>query len=1356
MYAGIDAGSLSFKIVLAEDEGLLRKTVYHEGEPLKAFNSILEQFRLDNAVITGRYGALISGRYRIPSADPVRALLYNQQSSVSRIVDIGASRLSMIELKGKKFHRLNTNSLCASGTGAFLDQQMKRMGLDYSMLEGIDFIEDPPSIATRCAVFAKSDLIHRQQEGYPVKMLWNGLVRGMAESAFSTLFRGKNISGDILLIGGLANNRIFAEYLKRLCDPACLVVPQYSSYYQAESNLLYCQNNKEHKKYFSIPGIAKTREKPLLIETEKIEGHFWEMDCYGNEADIYSLKKGLKEEVFIGVDIGSTSTKLVAGDRNGKILFGLYNRTGGRPVEAMKNLLRGIKRLIHEYSLELRIKAIGTTGSGRKLVGHFIGADMIINEITAHLKGAVKEYPRIQTIFEIGGQDSKYISVEDGWMKDASMNYVCAAGTGSFIEEQALNLGLKLEDIEKLCNGVSPPVSSDRCTVFMEQDAVQLLINGFSKSEVMASMLYSVCRNYLHRVVQSRPVREPVLFLGATSKNKGLVRAFENIMQKRVYTSVYGHITGAIGVAEALRKTPPLETRFRGLGISEAEVDLSEANCGLCANRCRITHMNMPSLGKALSWGYMCGKEPEETSARKVHALRYLKELESSTFDSTEKRNAGDAVYYPRALQFYSHYPLWEHFFKQLGINIIPSMQSGDKTARLSREYAISDFCYPLKLSIGHVVNLVKDNKMPVFLPCNIQDTPNPKTRKSHFCPISQGLPSIIKNTLQYNNLPSDFLLSPVVDFEKSLEENSESICRELRRHFSFSRKSVKEAFRKAVIYYDSMILKRIKRGREIITEHRKKKVNSLVLLGRPYNIFDGVLNQKIPRSLSRFGLDIIPGDFIPVERSDIGPDTSDLYWAYSQHLAACAEFIRDEPGLYPVYLTNFSCGPDSFLLSLLEKIMGKKPFLVLELDELGGDAGYITRLEAFYDRIEACRNRSPEKEEKPSLKINLCRSINGHRLFIPPMHPFATKLLSHAFRAFDIEAVAMLKEDMHTFSLGRSVVRGSECMPAASTIGSFLHYIESSRVRGKAKNLLFMPCTSGPCRFGQYARLHGSIISDRGIDAEVFSPSSEDNYGSLGGRLRIHLLKSVIVADVLTKLGCALRPWETKGGETDAIIAKYTGLLAEAFEKRADICKLLKSLSRDLHSVNTDRKKKKPLIGIVGEIYVRNSPFSNNNLIGNIEKNGGEAWLCSSLEWMYYTGYIWRLGRRTLCSLLKNSLSARILSFLEHRYMNIFSDMLKSRREPDITQILDAGKEYIPLEFTGEAILTIGRGIHFIKQGADMIVNVSPFTCMPGAISSAIFRNISKIYKVPVISVFYDGETDFNELLSTYINNIN
>ncbi len=1356
---GIDAGSLSIKIAYRENGDIKYFRKEHLGEPLVAFDELIKenaiQINPEGSIITGKYSGILSKNFKIPIISPIYCLVNtidkNQFSDIKYFIDIGSSGLSVIEIQDGKFHRYDTNSLCAAGTGAFLDQQMSRMKLSYGDLANIPIIENPPSIASRCAVFAKSDLIHRQQQGYSIEQLWNGMVKGLAESAYSSLFKGKIITDDVFLIGGLANNKIFIHFFQKLLGNVKLRVADSPDYFLSDS-LVQFISNPLAKKLISVnkEDYKATFEKPLSFNDRKDSNHLQYIDSCNNEVDIWNLEAGKKHSVFAGIDIGSTSTKIALIDDSGKILLGLYTRTQGKPINAFKNLLIGLSELQDKNNVEFDIKGIGTTGSGRKLIGQFAGADIIKNEITAHLKGAIKEFPDAKTIFEIGGQDAKYIFIEDGWMKDANMNYVCAAGTGSFLEEQAKNLDMALDDIPALCKNANPPISSDRCTVFMEQDANQLLTHGYKRNEVMSSILYSVCKNYLHRVVQNKPIEEPILFLGATAKNSGLVEAFENVLGKQILTSKYSHLMGAIGIAEILRNSPPEKTTFKGLEIRHKEVILNEDNCKLCNNKCLITHMKIAGEYTSSSWGYMCGKEPDEKNVKNIECLDAVKHLTETINQKNYNKDALMTAYFPKALQYFSFHPFWDRFFSELKINLIPTPNTNAEINALAKSYSLSDFCYPLKLALGHAMYCIKHENLPVIIPFHIQDTKNPNALNSYFCPLSQAFPSILKSALGYNNISSSKLISPVIDFSKADDYNLKQLEQTIGESFGLSSKKIKKAYKQAKSKHNETRKQLSKFGKDYV-QNRKTKKPRFVILGRSYNILDQSINLGLLSSIARYGYDVIPMDILPINRESITEEYKDMYWAYGQKIVAASKYINEHDDLYPVYLTNFSCGPDSFLLNTFEEIINDKPYLILELDEHGGDAGYMTRLEAFFDRVEHNYTAKKKPKAAPKTENKIKNSLANNKVYVPPMHPIGVRLVSAAIRAYGIESVPLVKEDIETFTLGSAYVRGSECMPATSTIGAFLHKISEENGGCDANTALFMPCASGPCRFGLYARLHNKILRDNNIDASIISPSFDDNYGDIKGALRLHFLKAMIVSDVLFKLACRLRPYETKEGIVDKIIEEAICDLEKVFEKKESISGALRKLNTKLKEIELTSKNK-PLVGIVGEIYVRNSPFSNSNLVKQIEANGGEAWVAPMMEWVHYSAEL--KTNSNILDFFSHFISTELTSIIENKYLKIFNKLLKDRKEPNIKDIIGVGKKFVPVEVEGEPVLTIGRAIRFIDQGAKLIVNVSPFGCMPGQICSSVFKDVSNKYNTPIVSVFYDGETDFTDLIGTYISN--
>ncbi|MFO7873434.1 MAG: acyl-CoA dehydratase activase [Bacteroidales bacterium] len=1363
---GIDAGALSIKIAIMDGNQKQHLRRVHHGEPLTVFYDLLDEAGINlsqtEGMVSGRYASVVAKDTGLPEISPVSVLTKHVQQlpggRKSYIVDIGASGLAMAAYLDGGLQKYETNSLCAAGTGAFLDQQMSRLGLTYQTIQDIPVMEDPPSIACRCSVFAKSDLIHRQQAGYAIPQLWNGLVKGLALSAFSTLFRGTTIDTDVMMIGGLANNKVFLHFFESLLDGYSLVVPPNPDFFLADALVQSCQagNTLKSTQAARQKKEAQTYEHPLRFTRENNSGHEHYTDTFGNEVDLYHLPAVQSLDVYLGVDVGSTSTKLALLDKEGHVCAGLYTRTAGRPVHAFQQLLKGVHTIAREQSVFFKVRGAGTTGSGRNLLGAFTGADLIKNEITAHLKGAVKEFPDVKTIFEIGGQDAKYISVEDGWMKDANMNYVCAAGTGSFLEEQAKHLNIELEDIEKVCKDALPPVSSHRCTVFMEQDAGQLLTRGIRKSQVMASIIYAVCKNYLHRVVHNRPVESPILFLGATAKNKGLVEAFEHVLGKPVHTSIYSHLTGAIGVADMVRKSAPAETAFKGFFIKDKQVSLSETVCDLCHNRCRITGLYAEEGERMASWGYQCGREPDAVTMPKnnhADAFHLMKKMIQARM-VPEKPKA--TLYYPPVLHFYTYNPFWQQFFYDLGIDLMPVMSRKEDIGRHSQTYTLTDCCYPAKLAVGRVIDSLQHTYQPVFLPHHIQDQDNPRTVNSFFCPLSQALPSVLKSTLNLHDMDTSGVIAPVVDFSESHSHNIRELTAVLQKHFDVNHTDIKRAWHHALTKHQDSRKALGDEGSAVIHKNGDPARPKFVILGRSYNLLDDILNLDIVKAIAAYGYDVIPMDMLPVEREDLPAGFEDMYWSYGQQIIVSARYIREQPGLYPVFLTNFNCGPDSFLLSTFEQEMRDKPALVLELDEHGGDGGYKTRLEAFFDRTvhhlrhQAHTNTLPDDTSYPG---RIQRSFSDHRIYIPPMHPISSRIMGAALRAYGFDAVALQKEDAETWAIGSACVRGSECMPAASTIGSFIHLLQKEKAEGKVNGnaALFMPCTDGPCRFGQYVRLHERILEDYNVDATIISPNSDDNYGDIKGGLRVHMLKALTISDVLNKLVCRVRPYEKQKGTTDKLIEKYVAIFEKVFEHKQSVTRVLKQLRHDLHDIKTHAVSK-PLVGVVGEIYVRNSPFSNADLIRTIENSGGEVWVAPIMEWLHYTNEF--EDNNGLVDLLRNTVTHGLIAYYEQKYMRIFGELLRKRREPPVKSVKAYGKQYMPDRIEGESILTIGRAIAFYYQHADLVVNVAPFGCMPGSISASILKDVSSQYGMPIVSLFYDGETDFSHILETYIQN--
>jgi len=507
------------------------------------------------------------------------------------------------------------------------------------------------------------------------------------------------------------------------------------------------------------------------------------------------------------------------------------------------------------------------------------------------------------------------------------------------------------------------------------------------------------------------------------------------------------------------------------------------------------------------------------------------------------------------------------------------------------------------------------------------------------------------------------------------------------------------------------------------------------------------------------------------------------MYWHYGERILTMAGRIRRTRDLYPVYLTNFGCGPDSFVLTRFEEIMKGRPYLIIELDEHGSDTGYLTRIEAFMDVLREHGN----DDEKPPATTGTFHPTwkrSGRKLWIPPMHEISARITAAGFRAWGFDAEALPVEDGNAHEIGRRGVRGSECLPASTTIGVFLHTMRRIGADPR-EHALFMPTAEGPCRFGQYTLLHRKILAENGFEgAEIFSPSSVNSYMGMPESLRMYLWDILISGDMLYKQICARRPYEVEPGSVDRAAEEAIRRVESAAERKGD---LVAATGRALASIGRVpvSMTQRPLVGIVGEIYVRCNPYCNNNLVRAIEGFGGEAWLAPISEWILYTSWMERyFARLHRTGFWNRTIVGLRTAYIFHRY-HVFEramdPYLAHRREPAMESLLERGRLHLPLDFEGEAILTLARAAAFADAGAALVVNCAPFGCMPGNITGALFRgdaehslmetksparcctraadthpDMTNAADSPprIVTLFYDGESDVNRMVGIYLRN--
>jgi predicted CoA-substrate-specific enzyme activase len=1379
MRLGLDFGKVFTKgVVIDKYNNIVKKWfLRHQGEVGNSLETILNELNHENIHVsafglTGSFSELFSGDGKGEKIDDVNALITAANyfsPSARNIINIGGSSLMLIELsENGEFLNMTCNSLCAAGTGSFLDQQALRLGINDNGLAEHTMMLSPPEVATRCAVFAKTDIIHRQQEGFSKSEIWCGLCKGLSLTMLNTLLKGRKIHGDVLLTGGVAMNSLIQHYLRTILNEK-LIVSENPHLLQAfGAALLGNLEFKNLRNFIQGRGTSRKNNDKKLMPSLNLElsKHFsfdndnFFVDSNGTEVRVSKITGKNSPECFIGIDIGSTSTKSALIDREGKVIADFYRKTDGDPIGATKKIFQAIQEFQERDGIDMKILGTATTGSGRKMLGQLIGADAIVNEITAHATGALHFNPDIETIFEIGGQDSKYIHLKNGRVHLVNMNYVCAAGTGSFIEEQAVRLGFDVRQIGKMVLGIQPPITSDRCTVFMEEDLNRLLRQGYSKKEVMAAVMYSVVQNYLNKVVGNRPVsKQKIFFQGATARNVGLVAAFEKYLKREIIVNPSCHIMGALGAALIARNkilSEGRKTTFRGLNVFKNEIKLTWDTCNICSNVCRITYAEISGFKEKPSWGYMCGREPEEKKAKYKEyydLFEFREKLLLTVGGAVRKTKPLGTAGIPWVMTNYTYMPLWRTFLNELGFNVRMSPKTNDEILKAGIESVQADMCLPVKVVYGHVNYLSKINDVNfIFLPHLIGGKKNKDTSNSCFCPYVQAVPSMLRaGSDTGKNLKP--IVSPVVDFRESISSTVKNLFA-VFKDFGISEQMIRKAFKKGMEAQNKFSEALQQKGREVLEELKKDQNKAMVIVGRPYNVYDSRVNLNIPKKIAGLGFRVIPLDMIPFNSENLGEEFYNMFWNYGQVIINALKVIRDYGNVFPVYLTNFSCGPDSFLLTYAEEISDKKPLLILELDEHGADAGYSTRIEAFVDSIESYVHND-ERFSIYSPKVNR-DELRDRKWLIPPMHPIGARLVAAAMRGHGLNAVSLPDETADVHSIGKSLTRGGECVPASLTIGNIVKYMQENK--NSEKFAVFMPTSTGPCRFGQYATLHRIILNKSGYaDVPVISPSAENAYYGLDMELRKDIWKAILSGDILYKIRCKLKPYEEKGGEAERKMNEAFRVMEACFENRGDYLVFLEKAVRNFDKIKT-KKITKPLVGVVGEIFVRCNPFSNGYVVESIERYGGEAWLAPVSEWIQYTAYLHKLTAIDAMKwneIFKAFFKNRFIVREEHRAYEVVEQWLHDRKEPPIDLVVNEGARYLPREFTAEAILTIGRAVVFMKQNASLIVNASPFTCMPGNISAAIFQKIQKEYGVPVINLFYDGDHSENERLRSFMSNI-
>ena len=1116
-YMGIDAGASTIKLVAVSAQGdmLLTANERHAGDPAACLAGLIDRV-VDALLDEDCLGVFVCGSgsplvrqacERAVVIDEIPALVAGVRSlapEAASVIQMG-SQSSAAVLLGESVPRYATGQDCAAGSGAFLENQMDRLKRDiddYSrMVEGAASV---PRVSGRCAVFAKTDVIHCQQEGVPIQDILLGLCYALARSFNSSVARQVGLKPPVAFVGGVARNagvvRAFREVLK-LGENDLLVDEQFQFAQAlgvvreglAEQTDDDVDDTADGGRPIDLARmLAELRSRAVSVSDDlarlKPLPYAEPAGDGGLGVSFAELHPDATAEhpvpVVVGIDVGSTSTDVVLLDLGGRVIDSQYTRTGGDPCKAVRLALADCGRRLGD---RVKVVAAATTGSGRVMTGEYLGADTVCNEITAQARAAFAAYPDATNVFEIGGQDSKFIVLQDGRVADFRMNKICAAGTGSFIEEQAVYLSVDLDNFGKDALDAAAPLDlGERCTVFVESAVRSAISAGADVKDVAAGLCYSVARNYLHRVVEGKPVGSKVVLQGGVAYNLGIIAAFCELCDSEVVISPWFAVSGAVGAALVALENARAEgfpvTRFKGFDLDEAVGD-GTPSVGVSNKGDNPGAATPVSTNVAQRDGVLVDNESEVLDNKRFYAKTeelYLRGYDPS-IDPTKK-----TIGIPRCLMIHKLFPMANVFFRELGFNVVLTDATDDATVVSAQSVAPGEVCLPLKLLHGHMERLAQMGIDYIFIP-SIQTIKhaNSKVAHNYACMYLQSGPQMVAQELHLKERGIE-LLSPVfrMDFgQPDMAQAMLSVGTQLgcdSRATALAMLSGSQAVSEFTAATEEL-------GDKLLSEISDDE-RVFVVITRNYGIADPVLNMGVPDLLLERGQHVITLSHLHAHDVDLSEDYPDLYWPFAQHIVSGARLVAQDPRLFAVYLTSHGCGPDSMVSHLFRREMGDKPYLQLEVDEHASAVGVATRVEAFLDAVSqyAVKRKDTRAGGGAGNDVAADPGVSAP-LFITeleqdepcamPSYGLLGRFVAPWLRAKGHD-VRLLNPDGETLSRARSMLMEGEYYSFASMQGQVAEACDAA-----ADGLtMLLPANEGGDADGQFARIAAAEFERAGF----------------------------------------------------------------------------------------------------------------------------------------------------------------------------------------------------------------------------------------------------------------------------------
>lgn len=1385
---GVDVGSTTIKIVIIDANSQIIYKAYerHQANIQQTFaielNKVIEKFPNTEFCIniTGSAGMGIGERIGVSFIQEVVAaveVVNNVYKDTHTLIDLGGEDAKMVFFAEGKHPDIRMNGSCAGGTGAFIDQMANLMNISVDEMgnQALTFDKIYP-IASRCGVFAKTDVQNLISRNIPVADISASILHAVALQTVTTLARGCDIIPKILCIGGPltfipALRNAFREVLK--IDESQLIVPQNGEFFPAWGAALY---KEKEAIYHDLTTLIDKSESNTKMQSETLPTLFKDEEEYNEWKKNRKIKPlkfqelGSKKEIecFLGIDSGSTTTKIVIMDKDANIIYRFYGGNEGNPLKKVIEGLDKFYKEADEKGVKYKFLSSAATGYGEDLIKSALGLDYGIVETMAHLSGAQYVDPQVSFILDIGGQDIKSIFTENGLISNIELNEACSAGCGSFLQNFASTMNLKLNEFaEKACLAKYPSDLGSRCTVFMNSKVKQSLRENASMDDIAAGLAYSVVKNCLYKVLKISNLKQlgdHIVVQGGTFRNDAVYRALELLSGKTVSSTDYPELMGALGAALYSRNLWQKEAEQKNVEyimLPDTEnINTKELQCKGCTNNCSVLRFKFDN-GNICYAGNKCEKIFYNKTVANKGGYNGFDQKNEILFDRTvnaENIRAGKTIGIPRVLNMFDNYPFWHTLLTECGFNVRLSPESTFSLYQKGVGYIMSDnICFPAKLVHGHILALVDQKVDRIFYPIIPKEEKEFGGSSNSFnCPVVSGYPEVVRSSMEPDEkygIPFD---KPVITFssDKALEKG----CYEYLSSLGVSKSTFSQAFQKAMKIKTDVKIQLRENQKALLDEAVKNNEPAFIVAGRPYHA-DPLIHQKVGQILSDLGVLVFTDDvFRKEESAGFGKLNIVSQWSYPNRVVQAAmEVAKLPPNVQLIQLNSFGCGPDSFFMDETLDILKSvgKNLTVLRIDEIASPGSIRLRLRSLVESLKTINTtervekpieysgyRTPYKQDKDRKKTIL---IPWFTDFLSPFAPALGELVGYKLENLP-------KSNKVSADLGLMYGNNEVCYPSTLILGDIINALQSGEY-DLQDIVLAITQTGGQCRATNYLAQIKSGLQNAGFrDIPVIALSSGDSYQNEESEFNMDWKKlakiavdTVLYSDSLQQMHSAISVREKKKGASQDVFDFYIerGIDAVRANSPKTLRRLMKEAVADFNNIPI-HDKEYTRVGLIGEIFLKYNNYAQANITEWLRSKEVEVSSPPLLDFLLQFFVNSKENAKNGIdeeSIMGKALKPLIWQLINHKvkkYDKIMKDFRFYEPSESIFAKAESASEILSLSNQfGEGWLIAGEIAHYARKGVNKVVCIQPFGCIANHIvAKGIEKRIKAIY--PNMNILY------------------